>query len=80
MRFVAYEMRISTKMSRLSYASRSRKASDLMLSGAGTLTFDQRIRAIETRSARDALKGDWAAIGDDLRKAVGRARREFEAA
>jgi hypothetical protein len=67
-------------MSRLSYASRRRKASDLILSGAGTLTFGQRIRVVESRSTRDALTGDWAAIGDDLRKAIGRARREFEAA
>ena len=65
-------------MSRLSYASRRPKASDLMLSGASTITFGQRIRTVGSRSTQDALKGDWVAIGDDIRKAVGRARREFE--
>lgn len=67
-------------MSRTSYNQRRRKTSDLVLSGVGTLTFDQRMRSVGVRSTRDALSGDWTAVGNDLRAAIGKTRREFEAA
>ena len=67
-------------MSRTSYNKRRRKTLDLVLSGVGTLTFDQRMRSVDVRSTRDALNGDWTAVGNDLRAAIGKSRREFEAA
>lgn len=49
---------------------RHRSTGELLIAGMGTLTFDQSIRCPKTKSAREALAGDWIAVGDDLRWAM----------
>lgn len=58
-------------------ARHTRSAASLLVSGAATITLDQRIRVPAEGSTRKALEGDWDAIRSDYRRALMRVRREL---
>jgi hypothetical protein len=55
--------------------TRDRKL-QLYLEGMTTITLNQSMSRIRRRSTREALAGDWRAIGNDMRKALGTVRAE----
>lgn len=52
----------------------------VVISGTGTITFDQRLSKPMIESSYDALKGDWIAVGDDMKRAIKRTSGELESA
>jgi hypothetical protein len=43
--------------------------------GASTITLDQHVKMVD-RDDLDAIRGDWARIGGDMRKAIAKSKRE----
>ena len=60
-------------MTQLHRRLRRRDAGTLMLMGAATVTLDQGLKMPEPADDREAMAGDWNAVGRYLRHAVDRA-------
>lgn len=58
---------------------RGRTAKSLA-AGAATINIDQSMRLARKQIASGSLKGDWEAVGRDLKTSLRRVRRELESA
>ncbi len=60
------------------FGRKRRSGAELALSGASTLTFDQRMRWSRARVG-GSVADDWSAVGQDIRNLLADVKREFKA-
>jgi hypothetical protein len=57
-----------------------RSSIGLLASGACTINVHQRMNIARKAASKDSLKGDWIAVGKDLRYAIDNVKRDLESA